>query len=312
MLCQVIFKILSFPIYKYISSVGIPREIVKRMLQEERSEGNKYPEELRRFALTLNFLSSKAYEYVRNKFENALPHPSTLKKWYSHINGEPGICQEALMAIKNLISTQQENAVAALIFDEMSIRRQIEFDGKRNYGFVDFGLDENDDSDPSEIASYALVYMVVFLNGSWKLPVAYFLVDRLDADERASITSHVLESLAAVGLRIASVTCDGPSSHLRMAELLGANFDLNLFNTRLNNTHSSFPLYFMLDACHCIKLIRNSFFDLKRFYDGDGNVSLYLTCLQCFIIFFFILGNQRGLYLQTTSTATTRTVVNCK
>lgn len=40
----------------------------------------KYSVDLRKFALTLNFYSPKAYEFVRNEFNCVLPHSRTLGK----------------------------------------------------------------------------------------------------------------------------------------------------------------------------------------------------------------------------------------
>ncbi|GLV43403.1 hypothetical protein CBL_21275, partial [Carabus blaptoides fortunei] len=52
--------------------------------------GRKFPAELRTFALTLHFYSSSAYDYVRTTFGKCLPHPTTLRKWYSAVDGSPG------------------------------------------------------------------------------------------------------------------------------------------------------------------------------------------------------------------------------
>lgn len=56
--------------------------------------------ELRAFSLTLHFYSPTAYNYVRRTFNNCLTHPSTLRKWYSVIDGSPGITEESMNAIK--------------------------------------------------------------------------------------------------------------------------------------------------------------------------------------------------------------------
>lgn len=50
---------------------------------------------------------------------------------------------------------------AALIIDEMAIRELIEYNGKKFTGYVDTGLNIDDDSLP--IANNALVFMVVGL-----------------------------------------------------------------------------------------------------------------------------------------------------
>ncbi|CAL1278929.1 unnamed protein product [Larinioides sclopetarius] len=50
-----------------------------------------YSPELRSFALTLNFYSPRAYDYVRSTFGLSLPHPKTLSRWYQHIEAAPGL-----------------------------------------------------------------------------------------------------------------------------------------------------------------------------------------------------------------------------
>jgi len=54
--------------------------------------GKKLPftSEMRKFAITLQFYSNKAYNFVRKIFKNLLPHPKTISKWYKVVNGDPG------------------------------------------------------------------------------------------------------------------------------------------------------------------------------------------------------------------------------
>ncbi|KAF0711491.1 THAP domain-containing protein 1-like, partial [Aphis craccivora] len=83
--------------------------------------GKMITPELRRFALTLNFYSASAYNYVRNTFNKCLPHPSTLREWYSSVNGEPGITFEALNAISIKVEemkTKNKTLVCGLLMDE--------------------------------------------------------------------------------------------------------------------------------------------------------------------------------------------------
>ena len=44
----------------------------------------------------------------------------------------------------------------------------------RGYVDIDNGLENNEDS---PIAKDALVFMAVSINGSWKIPIAYFFID---------------------------------------------------------------------------------------------------------------------------------------
>ncbi|KAG8176393.1 hypothetical protein JTE90_020178 [Oedothorax gibbosus] len=86
----------------------------------------KYPPELRRFALTLNFYSAKAYDYVTQTFQCNLPHPTTLRKWYKSINGSPGFTSEAFAALKENAKEGKTKINCALMVDEMVIKNHVE------------------------------------------------------------------------------------------------------------------------------------------------------------------------------------------
>ncbi|CAB3979235.1 DNA transposase THAP9 [Paramuricea clavata] len=60
---------------------GVPVALLKRMNLRS-GKGSKYSPELKSFALTLQFYSSKAYEFVRETFNLALPHQVQVRKWF--------------------------------------------------------------------------------------------------------------------------------------------------------------------------------------------------------------------------------------
>ena len=74
---------------------GIPKELVSRILTNKDGKAcfDEYPEQLKAFSLTLHFYSPKAYTYVREALNSALPHPRQIRRIYSKINGEPGKIQ---------------------------------------------------------------------------------------------------------------------------------------------------------------------------------------------------------------------------
>jgi hypothetical protein len=78
---------------------GMPeKQLLLRQLKMTTEK--KFPPELRIFALTLHFNSTSAYNYVRKSFNNCLPHPNTIRKWYSSIDCSPGYTSESLNALK--------------------------------------------------------------------------------------------------------------------------------------------------------------------------------------------------------------------
>ena len=106
----------------------------------------QYPPELRVFALTLQFYSKPAYLYVRKLFNKKLPHPKTLAKWYSCIDGNPGFQDEVFHAISEMTQCGGGQMLCSLMMDEMAIRRQIDWDGKRFVGYVDMGVPVKDNA----------------------------------------------------------------------------------------------------------------------------------------------------------------------
>ena len=253
---------------------GVPKELMKRLVtQKKKKNPGAYPKELRSFAMTLKFYSAKAYKYVRNSFDLGLPHPSVISSWYNAMNGEPGFTKEALTALKAKVLAAKrdgQKVVCALMLDEMSIRKHVQWDGKKYRGFVDLGTDIDDDSLPE--ATEALVFMAVSVNSNWKVPCGYFLVNGLTGEEKANLTKDCLTKLHEVGVKVVSFACDGPTTHQAMLKLLGARLSAD-------NMQAYFPhpcdnnekIYVFLDACHMIKLVRNTISDWKVMKDSDGN-----------------------------------------
>lgn len=234
--------------------------------------GRKYSEELRVFALTLNFYSSSSYNYVRKTFLKCLPHPKTIQKWYRVVDGSPGYTEEALRAIEIKVKechNQNKSLVCSLIMDEMAIKTHIQWNGKKQVGLIDYGIPMEDDVLP--VAKEALVFLLVAVNSNWKLPIAYFLINGLSATEKANLVKGCLSMIDSIGVIITSLTFDGTKTNLSMAQHLGANFSPNNLKTYFLHPQTKEKVFCILDACHMIKLIRNAFGDWGVLFDSEGN-----------------------------------------
>ncbi|VEN64055.1 unnamed protein product [Callosobruchus maculatus] len=241
--------------------------LFNRILQRRTTK--KFPPALRKFALTLNFYSRKAYNYVRSTFNNVLPHVKTISKWYATIESSPGFMKEAFNALKNIASQQNYKICCNLVFDEMSIRHKVEWDGYKTYGYIDLGLDV--ESENLEEAKEALVFMVVALNGTWKIPVAYFLINKLCASEKANLLLNCLEFVHETGVEIVSVTFDGAPTNLSMCRVLGADFkDTENLKTYFLHPVTENKVFIFLDMCHMFKLIRNCLGSSKIMENNSG------------------------------------------
>lgn len=171
------------------------KELIKREIKKKKklSVSRMYNTALRQFALSLHFYSPKAYNYVRHKFYKSLPHPKTISRWYQSINGEPGIITEALETIKRRASVVSHKLVGTLVFDEVAIRQHVDYYKGKMVGYVDCGTLVECDS--AQIAKEALVYCVICMNDNWKIPIAYFLINGLNAEQKKNLTLQCLKAL---------------------------------------------------------------------------------------------------------------------
>ena len=185
--------------------------------------------------MTLNFYSPRAYNYVRKVFDTCLPHPRTISKWYQTVDDSPGFTRSAFDALMLRNEARGgDKMICSLMMDEVSIRKHVEFDGRKYHGYIDMGTELDDDSLP--VAKDALVFMVVDLKSSWKLSVGYFLINGIGGEERKNLVLDCIERLDAVGVQVVSLTHDGASANFTMLRLLDVDW------TDCQNIKSYFPI----------------------------------------------------------------------
>jgi len=249
----------------------VPRQIILKQLNG--TSEKKISPELRAFALTLNFYSSSAYNYVRKVFNKSLPHPSTIRKWYAVINGSPGFTTESLNALHNKVSEMKlknKQLICGMMMDEVSIKQDVHFNGKRNQGYVNYGTGLNEDTDSLPLAKEALVLMLVALNSNWKIPIGYFLINGMSGEEKANLVRTSLNIFHETGVIVKSLTFDGAGSNISMATSLGSKLHPPNVKTYFLHPITKSKIFIFLDPCHMLKLCRNTLGDWKSLYDKNG------------------------------------------
>ena len=190
------------------SFTGVPLSLMKRM-NNNKHRGSQYSSDLRAFSLTLQFYSTKAYNFVRKSFQLALPHPSQVRRWYSKVTADPGFTEPSFQILGKKVAeaaNHGEKVICSLMLDEMAIKKHVSWDGSKYRGYVDVGNGvEDDDSNP--LAKDVLVFMVVSVNSSWKIPIAYFFIDGLSGAERANIVMVAVRKLSDIGVEVFFFSC---------------------------------------------------------------------------------------------------------
>lgn len=99
---------------------GIPSILMKRLLTNTKGKKNNrpYPEELKQFAMRLQFYSPKAYKFVRQSFKSCLPAPSMIRSWLSEVNNCELECSEPVLQNLNQLVNGRDTPVIYMMFNE--------------------------------------------------------------------------------------------------------------------------------------------------------------------------------------------------
>lgn len=237
-------------------------------------KGHKFPPKVRKFCLGLHFKSAGAYDFVRETFENNLPHPSTLRLWYanSKVVSEPGINQLVVKGIKNLAAEKKskgEYLIVCLSSDEIHIRKHIQWCNQTK-SLLGYSSICDDDLGIREVANQVLVFMVNGVNQKINIPIAHFFIARLGAEKRKELHVEVLKALLECGVLVSNIVFDGLPANAKMCKLLEANFNIDSMYFDPSIEIDAHRMSIIYDNCHMLKLIRNTLGRKQCLYDASG------------------------------------------
>jgi hypothetical protein len=195
-----------------------------------------------------------------------------LRTWVKGIDGKPGFSKEAFEVLEQRVQNTPYPVYAGITFDEMSIKKKIDYRSSEFVGYVDFGGVITRDSCEGVEAKQVFVLMLVGLNVSWKVPIAYFLINSLTASEKSSILMTSIRHLQSIGINVHFLSFDGLRSNIAAAELLGACMKIDNLRPYFPNPVTGENVYVVLDACHMMKVARNVFRREGGFKDMYGRL----------------------------------------
>lgn len=138
----------------------------------------------------------------------------------------------------------------------MSIRQHEEWvpSNSKCYGYVNMGTGASE----MTLATNALVFILNCINGHWKIPVGYFLIAGVTGEQKKGLVIQCLEKCHDVGIKVVSLTCDGPPVNVTMAKRLGCEIDHKNLKTNFKHPSTNEDVVLFMDPSHMVKLIRNT------------------------------------------------------
>lgn len=229
------------------------------------------------FALTLDFLVPRAYRYITSEYKSFLPQPNAFAAWYKNSEADPGFSQECLDTITELVkceSDQCRTVICQLAFVEKEIFPQIQKIGDKAYGYSTVSTIDKPSND---IADRVLMFMVVDINGAWKMPVGYFPVKTLNCNMRQNLIEKAIINVEETGARVLGVTFNGEHINFSTMKSLGASFGMDepVFTIKVAGNPPDRAYYVYPDPLDMIRRVRLSFILEGYFLDGDGNIVDY-------------------------------------
>lgn len=234
-----------------------------------------WTEDEKQIALSFYYKAPNVYKFMRDRGFK-LPCITLIKKWINVNNVTPGFTTEVFDKVKikakSMTSTEKQ---CVLLFDEMSLRKSLEYNSKLDLieGFEDLGpLGRN-----GKLATHATVFMLRGINNPWKCPLAYVLSNNaLKSQSLALLLDLCIEKVIDANLDLKATVCDMGSTNSAALKLLGVTTDLPCY------CFGSKQIYCLYDYPHLLKCVRNTL--LKRDFLVAGNVVSWKDILEFYEI----------------------------
>lgn len=121
------------------------------------------------------------------------------------------------------------------------------------------------------IAKEALVFLLICLNQNWKIPIAYYFINGISAEEKKNLLLNCISAVHEHNIKVVAVTFDDLTTNFTMARLLGANSNVNSLQTWFHLPNTSDKIFIFLDPSHLLKIIRNVLGEKYTMTDAKDN-----------------------------------------
>lgn len=166
-----------------------------------------------------------------------------------------------------------EKLIVSLLFDEIHIRKLIQYNRHTHtlQGYSSVFNDKDEETSGIRVANQALVFVVNGVNDAFHLPIAYYLISSMDGQDKKNIIENIIEQLIDCDVILSSISFDGFRSNKKMCELFGAILDIDSLDFKPYIIVKGQRIYIFFDACHMVKLIRNSLAAKGVIFNGDNS-----------------------------------------
>lgn len=212
--------------------------------------GRRWCSHNKALALGLYFHSPKGYKYCRRLLR--LPSVRSLQLWLQRVPLRVGFYPDIFELIKRrAASFSRADRACSIVFDEMHIRKELSYNPSSDR-FE--GLEEHSGQQGKRLANKALMFMAKGVGTPWKQPLGYFFAHKGTPSEvLKDLLFQCYSALVDAGLEPVAVVCDQGSQNVSLfSSIVTAEKPYVEINGK--------PLFFLFDAPHLLKCLRNMLF----------------------------------------------------
>ncbi|CAG4952227.1 unnamed protein product [Colias eurytheme] len=252
---------------KVTANMTLAAKIITKLQCREsykKSKGRRFTLKEKVLSLSMYKRSPKCYTLLASYF--CLPSAKALKRLLAKVEIESGMNKAVFLKMKETVKAlSPQDRLCCLIFDEMSITPQIQYDAAKDKlkGFA-WGS--------KTFADHVLVYLVKGIRKNFKQPVAYYFTSCLKKSNLKEITLNIIRYVQRTGLNVLCTVCDQSATNVAAINEMIEETKKKYFQQNKEWRHSIIevsgkqivPLF---DVPHLIKGVRNNLLtkDMKYF-----------------------------------------------
>lgn len=247
-----------------LSSSALPHEwqvqvvkFVTQQLQVLLTKASTYPADFLVFCSLVYTISPHAYRFIRSTAKLKLPHPQTIRRICASYRASPSREQQEdsfLSYARRLASTLKDHErFVTLMMDEIHLQASFQYKG----GYVTGAATNNENA-----AKTAYVFMIQSLLSSNKDVVHILPVAQIEAKQLHEFLDLLIRHLEDIGIRVVAVVSDNNSINRKAMSFFADPPKVSIVYRHPSD--SSRPLFFILDAVHILKCIRNNWLNQRN------------------------------------------------
>ena len=231
-------------------------EFVCEQLQLLTTKKRKYSSDFLIFSSIFFNLSPHAYRFLRSCGKIILPCYTTIRKLTLNSTMDPFHEHNQytfLLYIKQKIKALTESdKTVSLLVDEIHLKPYFDYKGGNIAGAA---------LHSKEAANSAFVFMITSLFSSYKDVVYILPSNKMTSDILHGFISKTVTGLESTGFRVISVITDNNSINSKAMSFFASPPQKSIVYP--HPSYNSRPLFFILDAVHILKCIRNNWLNQK-------------------------------------------------